>query len=102
VLLDPLRPFMVTSDRQGVLRVSNYRSGTCINRFHAGTGASIGGASTAYSRALAAAAGAAPPMAVRSVFQVSAVSFVSCGQMDVDRLCQRWAGWAAGWAAEPK
>lgn len=66
VLLEPLRPFLVTADSEGVLRVSNYRSGACANRFHASTGAPAAAGGSAYARA----AGAQQTVGVRALYQV--------------------------------
>jgi hypothetical protein len=65
VLLDPLRPLLISADGGGVLRVTDLRSGACANRFHAASGAPVAGGG-----ARAAAAAGQPPVAVRSLFQV--------------------------------
>ncbi|EFN54506.1 hypothetical protein CHLNCDRAFT_135218 [Chlorella variabilis] len=67
VLLEPLRPFLVTADSEGVLRVSNYRSGACANRFHASTGAPAAAGGSAYARA----AGAQQTVGVRALYQLN-------------------------------
>ena len=65
MLLEPLRPFLVTADAEGVLRVSNYRAGGVVNRFHAALG--VGGASSS-SRSSGVPLG--PPVSVRALYQV--------------------------------
>ncbi|KAL4426136.1 hypothetical protein ABPG77_007418 [Micractinium sp. CCAP 211/92] len=64
VLLEALRPFVVTADSDGMLRISNYRSGGTINRFHAASG--LPGAS---GRGGSAAAGL--PVGVRALYQLN-------------------------------
>ncbi|PSC68711.1 Regulatory-associated of TOR 1 [Micractinium conductrix] len=66
VLLEPLRPFLVTADAEGVLRVSNYRAGGVVNRFHAALG--VGGASSS-SRSSGVPLG--PPVSVRALYQLN-------------------------------
>lgn len=65
-MLEALRPFLVTADTEGVVRVSNHRTGAMLNRFHAGSGAGVAGGSKA--AAVAAAGGQAT--AVRALYQV--------------------------------
>lgn len=67
LLLEPLRPFLVTADSKGVLRISNYRSGGLVNRFHAASGVSVADSSPA-ARAAAAGGQAA---CVRALYMVS-------------------------------
>ncbi|KAL4421494.1 hypothetical protein ABPG75_010785 [Micractinium tetrahymenae] len=64
VLLEALRPFLVTADLEGMLRVSNYRSGGTINRFHAASGLPGGSG-----RGGGGAAG--PPLGVRALYQLN-------------------------------
>ena len=69
MLLEPLRPFLVTADGEGVLRIANYRAGGLVNRFHAASGGAVPSGSGSRGAA-AAAATAAQPVAVRALYQV--------------------------------
>ena len=79
VLLEALRPIVVSADCEGVLRVSHRAGGSLLNRFHAGTGAGLsagGGSSSSKAAAGATAAGGSQqqqqqPVAVRALYEAS-------------------------------